>query len=77
MKNYEEEIFSAVVDLVRQWQIDGRNGYCLPVIRDDLLTSLEEIANDRASDNCNMCNGNKVIDIGTEKWPCRHCQITD
>ena len=55
-----------VLDLIRDWQIEGRNGHCLPVIRGRLLEGLEEAANDRAQDNCTICNGTGKVSDGYE-----------
>jgi hypothetical protein len=51
MNTYEKYALDSILDLVGGWQAAGRNGFCLPVIRGDLLTSLEALADSRkASD---------------------------
>ena len=59
-----------ILDLIYDWQIDGRVGYCLPVIRGKQLEALEVLADERRRDNCKRCDGTGVID----EMPCTHCK---
>lgn len=62
-----------VLDLVDEWQRNGRTGFCMPVLRDELLVSLEALADERRRDRCNIRNGTGELDDHGEKWPCAHC----
>lgn len=63
-----------VLDIVDQWQRKGRIGYCLPVLRDDLLERLEALADERRRDGCTMCHGTGAISDGYDDWDCKHCE---
>lgn len=75
MTKYEEGVFSEVISLVREWQLNGHQGICLPVLRNNLLDELCGIANDKASDSCNICHGLKTVSDGYEDYRCVHCQL--
>lgn len=58
----EVVLFNRVLDLVDQWQKDGRVGFCLPVIRFELLGKLETAVDKRRRANCETCSGIGHID---------------
>lgn len=68
-----DEVLNAVLDEVSQWQADGRDKTAPPALRDALLDALEELADERRRDNCDVCNGNGVVNDGYEDWTCQHC----
>lgn len=59
-----------ILDMIDDWQKDGRNGHCMPVIRGKLLEALEELADERRRDNCKWCHSSGYID----DMPCTHCR---
>ena len=52
MTTSEIDVLNEVLDLVDKWQIDGRTGFCLPVIRGELLEKLEKLSDDRRMNSC-------------------------
>lgn len=71
----DHAVFDEVLDLVRDWQLDGRPGFCLPVIRGKLLRRLEDAANDRAQESYAHCEGEGEIGKGPDATKCRHCRL--
>lgn len=69
----EQAALDAVLDLIEQWQRDGRNGHCLPVIRGGLLEKLEMLTDERRTENCAMCGGNGYLQEYDYKWDCFVC----
>jgi len=69
--NQEKAALNEVLDLIDEWQNAGRTGFCLPVIRGGLLSSLEELADDRRRDKCTICNSTGKIEYGDS---CCHCR---
>ena len=63
-------LFNQVLDLAQDWQDKGRVGYCMPVIRADLLEALEEAVDDRRIERCTWCDGSRKIDA----MECSHCK---
>lgn len=60
-----------ILDLIDQWQRDGRNGHCRPVIiYGKQLEALEELADERRRDNCKQCDGTGASNDGLDT----HCQ---
>ena len=66
-----KDVFDEILDLIDEWQNDGRTGFCLPVIRGDLLASLEHLADERRRDKCTICNSTGKIEYGDS---CQHCK---
>ena len=64
-----DKALNAVLDEVSEWQLKGRSGYCMPVLRGALLEALEALADERRRDECNICGGSGVVD----DFPCAHC----
>lgn len=58
----------AVLELIEQWQRDGRNGHCLPVIRGELLEELERVADKRRT-----CAGADRLLRG--EYICKRCGL--
>jgi hypothetical protein len=71
MIQQEKAVLNDVIDLIEEWQNAGRTGFCLPVIRDDLLAALEELADERKRDKCTICNSTGKIEYGDS---CMHCR---
>jgi hypothetical protein len=73
MTKEQWDAFNAILDQVEEWQMKGRTGFCLPVIRGDLLTKLEELVDERRRDKCTFCYGTGFIQDYEDKWKCTHC----
>lgn len=71
MIQQEKAVLNEILDLIDEWQNAGRNGFCLPVIRGDLLTSLENLADERRRDKCTICNSTGKIEYD---YTCQHCR---
>ena len=59
-----------VLDIVNDWQLAGRTGYCLPVLEGTLLERLEILTDERRKDNCSICGGSGLVD----EFECSHCK---
>jgi hypothetical protein len=70
MLRNEQAALDEVLDLVNDWQQDGRNGHCMPVLRGKILEGLEALADERRRDNCNWCHSSGEID----DMQCVHCK---
>lgn len=44
--NELENALNGVLIEVKRWQESGRNGFCMPVLRGELLSNLEKLANE-------------------------------
>lgn len=60
-----------ILDLICDWQKDGRNVIRLPVLNWRQIKSLEVLADERRRDNCKRCDGTGVMN---DEMPCTHCK---
>ena len=67
----EEQVVMNIAALVREWQEEGRNGHCLPVLRNELLQELEVFTDKFTRDRCSWCHSSGVFDNGDT---CPHCK---
>ena len=67
----EEQVCIQIAALVREWQEEGRNGHCLPVLRGELLKDLEVFADTFTRERCSWCYSKGAFDDGTT---CPHCK---
>ena len=74
-KSIDQVALDSVLDLVADWQEKGRTGYCLPVIRGELLAIMEGLVNERRRGNCTVCYGTGKITGHEDSWECQHCKI--
>ena len=68
----EEQVVMNIAALVREWQEEGRNGYCLPVLRNELLQELEVFTDKFTRHRCSWCHSRGMFDNGDR---CPHCKL--
>lgn len=74
MLKEQQAALDEVLDIVDEWQREGRTGFCLPVLRGKLLAGLEVLADERRRDRCSWCDGTGKISDGYEDMNCTHCE---
>ena len=73
---HDEELFcfGYVMAEVRKWQEEGRLGFCLPVLRGELLDRLERLSDEWTREHCTCCDGTGKCTDGYDKWDCAACE---
>lgn len=69
-ENPSSRMLDVVLDIVNEWQLAGRSGYCFPGLGWAILDRLEILADGRRRDNCSICGGSGLVD----EVECSHCK---
>ena len=70
MSKQHRAALNDILDLINDWQMNGRSGFCLPVISGKQLEGLEELADERRRDKCQWCHSSGMVDY----MICPHCR---
>lgn len=71
-----EQLLNAVLDVVKQYMLEGQRYWSLPVLRGDLLEKLVEKVQDRETWGCSSCGKTGTIEHYEDKWKCPLCDLS-